>query len=422
MTTTVSPSLDQQLADWYAGDPAALARGDQIWRTLRESSPVYHFRELDIVLVTSYELVKGLTSDNLRFSNDHSRRGSRAKAAFARLETDLERNAFSEVMEFESHFMNRNDLAEHKRLRGSAAAALTPARVKQVVDRIGQHADESLDLLEVKGGVADLRVFAHELPLRVICDLIGVPDVDRAKILEWSVALSNNRFGTRAKELVDAHAAWLEFSDYVTHLVEQYRNSVDGRDQLVTALMSAHGSETLSPDEVTSMFVMLLQGGHETTANLISLGVSELLRSPDQYAAVVRDRSKIPNAVEEMLRTVAPSQTASRRCLEDLEIGGVQVRAQQTVVAGLAAANRDPAMFVDPDRFDIDRDTARLHLSFSFGPHFCLGTSLARAEARIAVEKLVERYPRLAPTDTDLVWAGPANLRRVETLPVRLEG
>jgi cytochrome P450 len=163
----------------------------------------------------------------------------------------------------------------------------------------------------------------------------------------------------------------------------------------------------------------LLQGGHETTSNLISIGVYELLRA-GQWDALVEDPSLVPNAVEEMLRLVSPAQTASRRAVVATEIEGVEIHPEETVIAVLAAANRDPAVFADPDRVDVRRPEAKRHLAFSFGPHFCLGTSLARAEAKIALEKLVARYPKLALVSEDVEFAGPANLRRVVELPVSL--
>ena len=416
MSSTVNASLDQRLEAWFDGDPAAIADGDAMWRDLRETAPVYRFGAM--TLITRYDLVKALVQDNGRFSSDHSRRGSRADAAYARLTTDEERLAFHEVMRFESHFMNRNDMESHRRLRGSASAALTPRRVQQVTEAIEGHADAALELLTDERDVVDLIPFGYELPLRVICDLIGVPADDRYKIRDWGVALSKNRHGTKAKELVGSHQAWLELREYVSELIERYDASADGADQLVTMLMNAHGDARLDPEEIVSLFVMLLQGGHETTSNLISIGVYNLLRTPGQWQALVEDRSLIPNAVEEMLRVVAPAQTASRRSLVDTEIEGVEIHQEDTVIGSLAAANRDPAVFKDPDLVDVRREDAKRHLAFSFGPHFCLGASLARAEAVAALQRLVETFPNLELATDQPQFEGPWNLRRIVELPV----
>jgi len=419
MSSTVNASLDDRLAAWFDGDPVAIAEGDAMWREVRETAPVYRFGAT--TLITRYDLVKELVHDNARFSSDHSRKGSRADAAFAALTTDEERQAFREVMRFESHFMNRNDAPEHRRLRGSASAALTPRRVKQVTDAIEGHAQASLELLSGAGeDVVDLIPFSYELPLRVICDLIGVPAEDRLKIRDWGVALSKNRHGTKAKELVGSYHAWLEFLEYVAHLIERYQASADGADQLVTMLMNAHGTDRLDPEEIASLFVMLLQGGHETTSNLIAIGTYHLLRTPGQWQALVDDPSLIPNAVEELLRYVAPAQTASRRSLVDTEIEGVEIRKEDTVIGSLTAANRDPAVFDDPEAVDVRRTDAKRHLAFSFGPHFCLGASLARAEANVALRTLTQAFPNLELPSEDVEWDGPWNLRRIVELPVSL--
>jgi cytochrome P450 len=358
-----------------------------------------------------------MVQDSARLSNAHSRRGSRAEAAFARLTTDEQRHAFRQVMDFESHFMNRNDGEEHRRLRGAAAGAMTPRRIEQVVAAIDRHADAALDALG-DGPVVDFKKFSTELPLRVICDLIGVPDEDRPRIAEWATALSGNRHGTNPDALIPAYEAWSEFRQYVEVLVERYRDSVEDSDQLVTLLMAAHEQDRLSPDEVVSLFVMMLQGGHETTSNLLSIGLYEMLREPGQWGALVEDQSLIPTAVEEMLRMVSPAQTASRRCVTAMEIGGVEIQPEGTVLALLAAANRDPAVFDDPQRFDVRRTDAKRHLALSFGPHFCLGSSLARAETATALRKLTQRFPKLELATDDVRFQGPWQLRRIVERPL----
>jgi cytochrome P450 len=413
-STAVGP-FDKRLDAWFAADSEALANGHLLWEEMRDAAPVYQYGATTIV--TPHDLVKDIVQDPERLSNDHSRRGSRAEAAFARLTTDEQRHAFRQVMDFESHFMNRNDGEEHRRLRGAAAGAMTPRRIEQVTAAIDRHADAALEALGDQP-IVDFKKFSLELPLRVICDLIGVPDEDRLRIAEWATALSGNRHGTNPDALVPAYEAWCEFREYVELLVERYRDSVEGSDQLVTLLMAAHEEDRLSLDEVVSLFVMMLQGGHETTSNLLSIGLYEMLQWPGQWDALVEDQSLIPNAVEEMLRMVSPAQTASRRCVTEMEIGGRPIQPQGTVLALLAAANRDPAVFDDPQHFDVRRTDARRHLPLSFGPHFCLGSSLARAETATALRKLTHRFPKLELAADDVRFQGPWQLRRIVELPV----
>ena len=408
-------SLTARLDDWFAADPQALADSANLARELRETAPVYRHRAM--TLVSPYALVKDILCDSESFSNDASRHGSRADAAYARLTDDDQRRAFREVMRLESLAMVRNDGDEHRRLRGAAAAAMAPRRIQQVVSAIDRHAAASLAELPDEP-VFDLERFTADLPLRVICDLIGVPIEDRARIREWATAMSANRHGTNPQALVPAYHAWLAMQDYVEGLVRRYRDSSDGADQLVTLLMDAHATGRITHDEVLAIFVQLLQAGQDTTSILLTVGIYELLNAPGQWAALVEDPSLIPNTVDELLRVVSPAQVANRVCILPIRIGGTKLAPGDTVLALVSAANRDPAVFPEPDRLDVRRAEARRHLALSFGPHFCLGSSLARAEAAVALRHLTERFPTLRLASTDIRFRGPWQLRRLECLPV----
>jgi cytochrome P450 len=183
--------------------------------------------------------------------------------------------------------------------------------------------------------------------------------------------------------------------------------------------MAAEGEDRLTTDELASNFVMLLFAGHETTTNLIGIGLLELLRQRDQWQLLCDQPELAPRAVEEMLRYVTPVQWNNRVALCDFEYGGIEIPRGRLVFSVLAAANRDPDAFPDPERVDVMRDT-RGHLALGIGAHFCLGASLTRLEGRVAFETLARRFPDMQLADEDFGWRGSALLRSPDRLPIAL--
>jgi cytochrome P450 len=188
----------------------------------------------------------------------------------------------------------------------------------------------------------------------------------------------------------------------------------------VTALMQAQEGDRLADQELTAMFVVLLFAGHETTTNLIGIGLVELLRHRDQWERLCADPSLAASATEELLRWVTPVQWLGRVVTEPFELEGVRLERGQSVFPILAAANRDPEAFADPNRLDITRPDARNHLALGFGPHFCIGNALARLEGTVAFGTLARRFPELELAEDELGWRGNAMLRGLTALPVRL--
>ena len=257
----------------------------------------------------------------------------------------------------------------------------------------------------------------------VIADILSVPDEEgRDEIRSWGNRIARH-FGSSDPALViDAHRAIEEFRAYVGGVIARHRADPDGGSELVAALLGAEGDEQLSEDELAAMFVVLLFAGHETTTNLISIGLVELLRERDQWELLCREPDLVPGAVEELLRWVTPVQWEQRLVVEDVELGGALLERGQTVFTMLAGANRDPEVFERADELDIRREDARKHLSFGHGPHFCLGASLARLEGEIAFTELTRRFPdiELAVDPGELVFQGAAMMRQLRALPVRL--
>ncbi|MEV6696029.1 cytochrome P450 [Streptomyces sp. NPDC051453] len=306
------------------------------------------------------------------------------------------------------------DPPHHTRLRSLVTRAFTARRVESLRPRIQRITDDLLDAMLPHGRADLVESFAFPLPLTVICELLGVPDIDRADFRRMSneVVAPSDRDGE--------YATFVELAAYLRDLIEDKRASAPA-DDLLSALIrtTAEDGDRLSPDELCAMAFILLIAGHETTVNLIAGGVRALLMHPDQLAALRADMTLLGGAVEEMLRYEGPVENATYRfTVEDTEVGGTVIPGGSAVLVGLAAADHDPERFPEPDRFDIRRD-ARGHIAFGHGLHHCLGAPLARLEGQIALRALLDRAPALALDGPADDWLPGMLIRGVRSLPVR---
>jgi cytochrome P450 len=407
-------TLEERWERLIASDPQAMAGSFELFAELREAAPVHEFETM--VLVTRHEDVKPLIGDGVRYSNASRRLGSWAERNRARL-PESSRPAFDDVTAFEAMYVSRTDGDVHTRLRRIAHRAFTPRRIAELEARTREYVDAMLTELAHEER-PDLMDLAYRLPLMLIADLLGVPQEDRELIHDWSSKVGRNRGGVEDGPLLEAHAAMGEFRAYVDRMLVEHRRAPDPGD-LVSALVGAEQDERLGSDELAAMFVVLLFAGHETTTNLIGVGMRALLEQPDQWRALCADPSLAGGATEELLRYVTPVQFGNRLPLVDVEIAGHAVPAGKTVIPLHGAANRDPRVFEDPDTIDITRANAGQHVALGFGPHFCLGASLARLEGRIVFEQLATRFPGLELAGGEPEWVGNASLRRLRELRVR---
>ncbi|WP_326611258.1 cytochrome P450 [Streptomyces scopuliridis] len=349
----------------------------------------------------------------------------RAALGDTRLRNDIRHSA-----EFDSdggYAIGRNmlqvDPPDHTRLRALVSRQFTARRIAELEPRIQRISAELLDAMAPAGGADLVDAYAFPLPITVICELLGVPAADREAFHRWSSAIV---------AVTDAEAAMAgatAMTEYLTGLIEEKRHLAPGEDaDLLHALVRTHDSDgddgdRLAPDELLGMAFLLLVAGHETTVNLLSSAVHLLLRHPDQLAALRADPGLLEGAIEETLRYEPSAQIAAYRyTAEPVTLAGTPIPQGERVVLSLAAANRDPARFADPERFDIRRDPAvnRAQLAFSHGIHHCLGAPLARLEASVALPALLDRFPDLALDDATAApeWR-PSLLRGLRTLPVR---
>ncbi|WP_306325668.1 cytochrome P450 family protein [Streptomyces venezuelae] len=308
------------------------------------------------------------------------------------------------------------DAPDHTRLRRLVTGEFTGRRVEALRPRIERLTTELADAMEPAGRADLVDAFAYPLPIIVICELLGVPAADRDTFRRWSNQLvtptGDQEFGQ----------AMVDFAAYLDALIEEKR-AAGPTDDLLSALITARAEDgdRLSGPELRAMAYLLLIAGHETTVNLIANTVRNLLTHPEQLAALRADPDLLDGAIEESLRYDGPVETGTFRFTrEAVTIGGTEIAAGQYVLVGIAALDRDPARFPDPDRFDIRRDT-RGHLAFGHGIHYCLGAPLARLEGRIALRTLLDRFPglELDPDGEPWEWLPGLLMRGVRHLPVR---
>ena len=297
------------------------------------------------------------------------------------------------------NLLHRNQMMEneppvHTRLRSLVARAFARGHVERLQSTIATQAGE---LLEATGPEFDvLADFAEPLAVGVIAELLGVPAADRARLRPWSAAIVRMYEYRRTPATEEAAlTAAEEFTGYLRSLAAQRRTSP--RDDLITHLVTTRdGTDRLTDDELVASAILLLNAGHEASVNALGGGVVALCRHPGQLARLRADPSLIPAAVEEMIRYDPPLHLFERTATEDVALApGVSVTAGQKVAALLGAANRDPAVFADPDRFDVGRDP-NPQVGFGAGIHFCLGAPLARIELQAALRALLAHAPGLA--------------------------
>ena len=312
------------------------------------------------------------------------------------------------------------DPPDHTRIRRLFQSVFTRKALAAFVPRITSLVDEYLNRLEDQGQMEVVEEFSFCLPIEVVCDLLGVPRQDRDFIRGWANAILTALEPTLVqKQLDDGNQAVVDFKQYLRDLIAYRRaHPHDAQDtEVLTILTDAEADgKRLTEIELLHQCIFMLNAGHETSTNMITHGIHEMLLNPDQIDLLFENPDLIEPMVEEVLRYQAPIQINNRRTNSDQILSGVTIPADTTVHMMINAANRDPAQFSNPDRFDITRRPNR-HLSFGLGVHICAGNALARVEAQIAFQRLFRRFPKLALT-IPAVIAPRLRFREVSSLHV----
>ena len=308
----------------------------------------------------------------------------------------------------------------HGPMRSLVNRGFTPRRIAALEPRIRAIARSALAAVEAKGELDLMTDLAIPLPVTVIAEMLGVEPERRTDFKRWSDCVvsvaTGAATGLRPEMLLQV---FKELSEYVTGVIDARR--AEPRDDLITTLTRAEEGETaLTPVEVMMFTLLLLVAGNETTTHLLGNATLALLEHPAELAKVRRDPRRVPALVEEALRFDSPVQLLFRRTTQDVELAGTRIPAGASVVPLIGSANRDATQFPDPDRFDVARNPQG-HVAFGVGIHFCLGASLARLEARIALEELLARFVAFELLDEEVSYVDSFVLRGPKRLPLRVE-
>ena len=394
--------------------PTVRANPYPVYKGLREEDPVHWSEALDAWVLTRYDDVVAVLRDQ-RFSAE--RGGARNRYA---------QQAMAAAEEHGGPVARANTLLtadppEHTRMRLLISKAFLPRAVEKLRPHIQEIADELLDGVQEPGRLDILMDFAYPLPVIIIGELMGVPTEHRAQFKRWSddvVATLGGAFG--APDLLERGAQSVrDLADYFRDVIADRRRQP--KEDLVSVLVAATDQgDVLSEEQLVATCVVALIAGSETTRNLIGNGMLALLRNPAEQEKLWSDPSLVESAVEELLRYAGPVQCTARVATEDVEIGGKTVGKGQVVFTMLAAANRDPAHFPDPESLDISRQNNH-HVAFGSGIHSCLGQPLARLEAQIAFSTLARRIPNPWLAIDDVEWGPSFILRGLKSLPITFD-
>jgi hypothetical protein len=376
--------------DWLSQE--FLADPYPYYKSLREAAPVYFEADRSRWLLTRYHDIMRVLRDDVAFSAEQEIGGS----------------------------MLVKDPPEHTRLRTLVSKAFTPRAVNALAPRIHGVVE---DLLQEIAGAREVDViaqYAYPLPITVIAEMLGV-DHDRRDFFREASSKIAVSLGpiTDPVTMRRAQEGRTDLLAYFEELITRRRREPKG-DMTSALLRAEDDGRFLTHGELLGMLLLLLVGGHETTVNLITNGLLALLRSREQFELLVKTKGIEKLAIEEVLRYDAPVQYTGRVAATDVELGGQQIRAGQAVRLILAAANRDPDAFEEPERLDIARERTEPNLAFGWGVHVCLGAPLARLEGEVALAALVRRFPAMQLAEQELRWRPASVLRGLEELRIRL--
>lgn len=392
-------------------DPKIIENPHKYFGHLRDTNPVYMNERWGGWIITQYDDVEACLQDNDRLSVE--RKTDRLTQG---------NNEVEETGNMISRWMIFRDPPEHTRLRSLTLEAFNTAAIEELrpdaeritqslIDNIKQRGDGEIDFIDD---------FAYALPVKIISAMLGVPEEDSDKIKEWSRGISYTLLHMYDEENrhQKTERAVKEITSYLRDLIQ--KREKNPQDDLISYLIQAQSEgNMLDQDEVVATALLMLFGGHETTMNLLANGVNELLKHPDQMAQLRDDPSLIDGAVEEMLRYEGPIKGLIRTATEDFEFRGNQIEEGHRLLLTLASANRDPAVFDNPDEFDITRGPSD-HIAFGGGIHYCIGAPLARLEAQVAIPAFLNAFSEIERATDEESWRRSATVRAQEELPLRV--
>jgi len=391
-------------------EPEVLANPYPLFDELRTKAPIYWDSFLHAWVVTRYQHVVTVLHD---FSADRTPTPEYlAKIGLGDL------SPIAQVMVKQMLFL---DAPAHTRIRGLASYAFTPQRVEVLRDHIRNVVKKLIDAVAPLGRMDVIADLAEPLPNVITAEMLGVPVEDAPQLKLWSQDFAEmlGNFQHNPDRLPRVRRSVEEMTKYFASAVREIRKHP--REGLIQSFLTAEiDGDRFTEEEIIANTIVTMVGGQETTTNLIGNGVLTLLRHPRELDRLKTDLSLIPSAVEEILRFEPPSQYTARLAPNDVELGGKNIRKRQATIAVMAAGNRDPERFPEPNRFDIARKDNR-HLSFGWAAHFCFGAALARIEGQVSFEEMVRRLPNWSLDEDHLVWRTNLGLRGLRSLHIHFD-
>ncbi|WP_375773238.1 cytochrome P450 [Archangium gephyra] len=391
--------------------PAAAQDAHPLYHRLRAEQPIHWSPQLHGWVLTRHADISNALRDNRLVAGPMT-------VQFDRLPAEA-RQQLLPLRDAVNMWMGHTTHEGHLRFQSLLKRYFTPRTVENLRPRIQSITDTLLDAAAPKGTVELVEELAIPLPSSVIAEMLGVPLSDEHMLQRWSRDLTPIFSAFDVQQLMQSQKSVMEMMSYMRDVLAKHRSAPT--DSILEVFARAQTEGLVSEEEIVSNCVLLLFAGHETTARLISKGMNLLFQHPEQLAKLREDASLIPQAVEEMLRFADVVGFITRLTVAPVELGGQAMEPYQMVYLALAAANRDPAVFAEPDRFDITRKPSK-HVAFGFGSFYCLGAALARLEAQVFFETLLRRFPKVRPaTGTQPGWELRIPLNReLRALPVEL--
>ncbi|MEH6515235.1 MAG: cytochrome P450 [Halioglobus sp.] len=393
-------------------DPSTINDPIPILRKLQESEPVYWSDVLRGWVITRYDDVKTvLRNDN--FSADRI-------TPFFESQPPERQAPIKELIRYLNTWVAFKDPPEHTRLRQLMRTVFTPATVAEMSGFIELAVDQLIADLKGKQEIDFIEEFAYPLPAMVILEMLGLPQSDMDLLKDWSnkMQMFIGSATTSPQKYVLAEEGAIQMAAYFREVIRD-REEHPGSDIITKLLAIRDSDDTLTEDEVIGTSMLFLFGGHETTTNLIGNGVRALLQHPDQLALLRAQPDLIDSAIEEMLRYDGPTGASVRIVKVSHQFHDKWLESGQRVFVMINAANHDLQAFEQPDVFDINRD-ANNHLTFNFGPHFCMGAPLARLEGKIAINRIIEQFPDLRLSGAGCEYMDTMVMRGVRNMMVEL--
>ncbi|HWL45171.1 MAG TPA: cytochrome P450 [Ilumatobacter sp.] len=412
MTALAAQAASQGRVRWDPGDPVFRADPYPFYDRLRAEAPAF-LSDRDTLVVTRYDdVVRVLRSTEVsRDIEANARIDENDPVAVARRDR---RQGAKTILTL--------DPPDHTRLRRLVSKAFTPSAVERLRGWMTERVDSVLDQAESDGGMELIDQLAFPFPFDVISELLGMPTDRATEVRDWSQALT---LGLEPQAVIDdidaGERALMEMIPYLLGIIDERR--ANPRDDVLSALIAVEDDgDTMDAAELLAFILLLYVAGHETTVNLIGNGTLALLRHPDQLAAWRADPGLDAVAIDELMRFDGPVQHTVRVAMQPIEFttpgGAVVAEPGQTILTSLGAANHDPAMFADPHALLLDRANASRHVGFSAGIHYCLGASLAKMEATIAISRLLRRFPHIEMIG-EAHWRDRITIRGVDRLQLQ---